>query len=206
MATFSQIVEDIFWWKKNFQSFYYFHVVALLFMSARLILGHFLPIFYGISSKLQEIGNFSLKIVIFCHFEYFSTFLVQNSVRGTTFNFRQIFVLFHEYTLNVTSYTSDHIRSYHIISYHIISYHIISYHIISYHIISYHIISYHIISYHIISYHIISYHIISYHIISYHIISYHIISYHIISYHIISYIISYHITLYQLMVIFRTEI
>ena len=31
--------------KKNFQLFYCFHVAALLFISARPILGHFLPIF-----------------------------------------------------------------------------------------------------------------------------------------------------------------
>ena len=84
--------------KKNFQLFYCFHVAALLFMSARPILGHFLPIFYGFSSKLPRIVNFSLKILIFYHFGYFSTFLVQNFVRGrATFNF-------HEYTLNMTSY------------------------------------------------------------------------------------------------------
>ena len=39
-----------------------------LFMSARPILGHFLPIFYGFSSKLLEIAKFSLKIVIFLSF------------------------------------------------------------------------------------------------------------------------------------------
>ena len=73
-------------------------------MSARPILGHYLPIFYGFSSKVPEIGNFSFKIVIFCHFEYFSSFLVQNSVWGATFNFRPILADFHEYTLNITSY------------------------------------------------------------------------------------------------------
>ena len=73
-------------------------------MSARPILGHFLPIFYGFSSKLPGIANFSLKIVIFYHFGHFSIFLVQNFVRGTTFNFRPILADFHEYTLNMTSY------------------------------------------------------------------------------------------------------
>ena len=34
-------------------------------MNARPILGLFLPIFDGFSSKLPEIANFSLKIVIF---------------------------------------------------------------------------------------------------------------------------------------------
>ena len=81
-----------------------FHVAALLFMSARPILGHFLPIFYGFSSKLPGIANFSLKIVIFYHFGYISTFLIQNFVQGATFNFRPILADFHEYTLNMTSY------------------------------------------------------------------------------------------------------
>ena len=89
---------------KKFQLFYCFHVAALLFMSARPILGHFLPIFDGFSSKLPEIANFSLKIMIFFHFGYFFTFLVQNFVRGATFNFRPILANFHEYTLNMTSY------------------------------------------------------------------------------------------------------
>ena len=40
------------------------------------------PIFYGFSSKLPGIENVSLKIVIFCHCKYFSTFLVQYSVQG----------------------------------------------------------------------------------------------------------------------------
>ena len=66
------------------------------FMSARPILDHFLPIFNGFSSKLPGIANFSLKIVIFCHFKYFSTFLVQNSVRGggATFTFRPVLAVF----------------------------------------------------------------------------------------------------------------
>ena len=49
-------------------------------------------------------ANFSLKIVTFCHFEYFSTFLMQNSDCGATFNFRPILVDFHEHILNMTSY------------------------------------------------------------------------------------------------------
>ena len=89
--------------KKDFQLFYCFHVISLLFMSARPILGHFLPIFDDISSKLPEIAKFSLKID-FCYFEYFSTFLVQNSVWVATFNFRPILADFHECTSNMTSY------------------------------------------------------------------------------------------------------
>ena len=73
-------------------------------MSARPILGHFLPIFYRFSSKLPGIANFLLKIVIFYHFGYFSTFLVQNFVRGATFSFRPILADFHEFTLHLTSY------------------------------------------------------------------------------------------------------
>ena len=84
--------------KKNFQLFYCFHVAALLFMSARPILGHFLPIFDGFSSKLPGTANVSLKIVIFYHSGYLSTFLVQNFDRGATFNFRPILADFHEYT------------------------------------------------------------------------------------------------------------
>ena len=61
-----------------------------MFMSARP--GHFLSIFKnGFSSKLPGIANCLLKIVIFCHFKHFSTFPVQNSVHGGTFNFRPIF-------------------------------------------------------------------------------------------------------------------
>ena len=70
-------------------------------------LGHFLPIFYGFSSEPPEIAKFLLKILIFCHFEYFSTLLVQNFVGGgggATFNFRPILADFHEYTLNMTPY------------------------------------------------------------------------------------------------------
>ena len=84
--------------------FYCFQVAALLFMSVRTILGHFLPIFYGFSAKLPGIANFSLKIVLFYNFGYFSTLLVQNFVPGATFNFRTILADFHEYTLNMTSY------------------------------------------------------------------------------------------------------
>ena len=99
--------------KKIFQLLYCFHVAALLFMSARPILGHFLPIFDGFSSKLPGIANFSLKIVIFYHFGYFSTFLVQNFVRGATFNFRTILAGFHKYTLNMTLYhVTEAINSY----------------------------------------------------------------------------------------------
>ena len=90
--------------KKKLQFCYCFHVAALLFMSDRPILGHFLPIFDGFSSKLPGIANFSLKTVIFYHFGYFSTFLVQNFVQGATFNFQPILADFHEYTLNMTSY------------------------------------------------------------------------------------------------------
>ena len=73
-------------------------------MSPRPILGHFLLIFYCFSSKLPGIANFSLKIVMFYHFGYFSTFLVQNFVREATFNFWTVLADFQEYTLNMTSY------------------------------------------------------------------------------------------------------
>ena len=79
-------------------------MIALLFMRTRPVLGHFLSIFDGFSSKLPQIVMFLLKIVTFCHFEYFSTFLVQNSVQQATFHFWPILVDFHEYTLNMTSY------------------------------------------------------------------------------------------------------
>ena len=75
-------------------------------MSPPPILGHFLLIFDCFSSKLPGIANFSLKNVIFYHFGYFSTFLVQHFVGGggATFNFRTILADFHEHTLNTTSY------------------------------------------------------------------------------------------------------
>ena len=72
-------------------------------MSARPILGHFSH-FYGFSSKLPGIAKFSLKNVISCHFKYLSTFLVETSVRGASFNFRSILADFHEYILNMTLY------------------------------------------------------------------------------------------------------
>ena len=62
-----------------------------------------LPIFYGFSSKLPEIAKFSIKLVTFCHFEYFSAFLLQNSVGGGGGNF-QFSADFHEPTLSMTSY------------------------------------------------------------------------------------------------------
>ena len=65
--------------------------------------------FDGFSSKLPEIAKFSLKIVILCHFEYFSTFLVRNSVRGATFNFSADF---HEYILNMTYHVTEAIDGY----------------------------------------------------------------------------------------------
>ena len=43
-------------------------------------------------------GKFLLKIVIFCHFEYFYSFLVQNYVWGVNFQF---LAKFHEYTLTL---------------------------------------------------------------------------------------------------------
>ena len=90
-----------------------FHVAAFLFMSARPILGHSLPIFDGFSSELPGIANFLLKIMIFYHFGYLSTFLVQNFVRRATFNFQPILADFHEYTLNMTSYhVTEAINSY----------------------------------------------------------------------------------------------
>ena len=91
--------------KTNSQLFCCFHVTALLFMSARPILGHFLPIFYGFSSKLPDIPKLSLKIVIF--------FLILNTSLhfwckipngGQLSIFEQILADFHEYTLNMASY------------------------------------------------------------------------------------------------------
>ena len=101
--------------KKDFQLFYCFHVTALLFTSAGPILGHFLVHFDGFSPKLPEIAKFSLKIVIFCHFEYFFTFLVQNPLPGgrATLNFWPILADFQQYTLNMTSYhVSEAINGY----------------------------------------------------------------------------------------------
>ena len=90
--------------KNNFQLFYYFHVAALLFMSARLSFGHLLPIFDGFSSKLPGIANFSLRIVIFIILDTSLPFWLKILSGGATFNFRTILADFHEYTLNMTSY------------------------------------------------------------------------------------------------------
>ena len=87
--------------KKIFQLFYCFHVAALLFMSARPILGHFLPIFYGFSSKLPGIANFSIKIVIFLSFWILLYHSGSKFCLGGNFQFSADF---HEYTLNTTSY------------------------------------------------------------------------------------------------------
>ena len=65
LVTFSQITWDIFLGKNNFQLFYCFHLEALLFMNARIIVGHLLPIFDGCSLKLPEIAKSLLKIVFF---------------------------------------------------------------------------------------------------------------------------------------------
>ena len=72
-------------------------------MSARPILGHFLSMFDGFSSKLPEISKFSLKIVIFfvtlnASLPFWFKIL---SGGGATFN---ISADFHEYTLNMMSY------------------------------------------------------------------------------------------------------
>ena len=48
--------------KKNCHLFYCFHVAALSFMSTRPILGYFLPIFDGFSSKLPRIANWNTYI------------------------------------------------------------------------------------------------------------------------------------------------
>ena len=47
--------------KKDFQLFCCFRVTALLFVSARPILDHLLPIFYGFSSKTARYGSFSAE-------------------------------------------------------------------------------------------------------------------------------------------------
>ena len=73
-------------------------------MGPRPILGHFLLIFDCFSSKLSGIANFSLKIVIFYHFEYFFYLSGSKFCPGATFNFRTILADFHEHTLNMTSY------------------------------------------------------------------------------------------------------
>ena len=54
--------------KKEFSIVLLFHMIALLFMNARPILGYFLSFVDGFSSKLPEIAKFSLKIVIFLSF------------------------------------------------------------------------------------------------------------------------------------------
>ena len=79
-------------------------MAALLFMSARPILGDFLPIFDGFSPKLPGITNFSLKIVNFLLFWILLCLSGSKFCPGATFNFRPILADFHEYTLNIASY------------------------------------------------------------------------------------------------------
>ena len=90
--------------ENKFQLFYCFHVAALLFISAQPILGHFLPIFDGFSSKLPGIANFSLKIVIFFIILDTSLPFCFKILSGDNFQFSVNFGRFSEYTLNMTSY------------------------------------------------------------------------------------------------------
>ena len=57
-------------------------MAALLFMSARPILGHLSAHFRWFSSKLPEIASFRWKLWFFGNFEYFYNFIEQNSVWG----------------------------------------------------------------------------------------------------------------------------
>ena len=67
----------------------------------RSLFAHFLWFFV----KTTRNRNFSLKkIVIFCHFEYFSTFLVQNSVGGGLSIFGHFWPILMSTPLNMTSY------------------------------------------------------------------------------------------------------
>ena len=70
-------------------------------MTARPILGHFLPIFYYFS-KLPGIAIFFAQNYDFLSFET-STFLAQFCSRGN-FSFSDNLADFHENTLNITSY------------------------------------------------------------------------------------------------------
>ena len=74
-------------------------MAAILFMSAWPILGHFLPIFDGSSSKLPEIAKLLLKIVIYLSFGIVPFWLQILSMGNFQFS-----ADFHEYTLNMTSY------------------------------------------------------------------------------------------------------
>ena len=76
-------------------------MAALLLVSAWLILGHFLHIFYGFSSKLPEIVKFSHKIVIFLSFSILLYLPGSKFCPGSNFQFSADF---HKYTLNMTSY------------------------------------------------------------------------------------------------------
>ena len=73
-------------------------------MSARPILCHFLAHFLWFFVKTARNRTTFAENCDFCHSEYVYSFLVQNFVRGATFNFRPILADFHEYTLNMASY------------------------------------------------------------------------------------------------------
>ena len=107
LVTFSQTIWDIIWWKKNFQLSYCFHMATLLFMSAQPILSPFLWVLVQ-TTRNRKVSAQSCDF--FCHFQYFSTFLVQNSVQKANFQFSTDF---HKYTLNMTSYhVTEAINSY----------------------------------------------------------------------------------------------
>ena len=98
--------------EKNFQLFYCFYVAALLFMSPRPILGHFLLIFYCFSLRfLIKTARDRKFFAQNCDFLSFWTVIYLSGLKfcprdggGATFNFRIILADFHKYTLNMTSY------------------------------------------------------------------------------------------------------
>ena len=90
-------------------------MAALLFTSARPILGHFLLISYGFSSKLPGMANFSLKIVIFfviLNASLLFWYKILSGGGGATCNFPSILADFHEYILNMTYHVTEAINGY----------------------------------------------------------------------------------------------
>ena len=72
----------------------------ILFMSVRPTLGHVLPIFIVFCQNCQKSQFFAQNCDLFVIF----TFLVQNTFREATFNFRPILADIPEYTFKMISY------------------------------------------------------------------------------------------------------
>ena len=80
--------------KKGFSIVLFFHVIALLFMSARSVLGHFCPFLWFFVKTTIDRKSFTQNCDFFCYFEYFSTFLLQILSGGQLSIFGQFWSIF----------------------------------------------------------------------------------------------------------------